>query len=73
MSGEIGPNNALDAPNDFGLIADGHAVGHDPGTLDTADDFLITEQKNFGIRLADTERGRNSSSMLINKMYAWRG
>lgn len=73
MSGEIGPNNALDAPDDFGLIADGHAVGQDVEPLDDATDFLITEQKNFGIRLADTERGRNSSSMLINKMYAWRG
>lgn len=31
------------------------------------------EQKSFGIRLADTEEGRNSASMLINKMYSWRG
>jgi hypothetical protein len=35
-------------------------------------DALI-ERKNFKIRLADTERGRNSASLLINKMYGWRG
>jgi hypothetical protein len=29
--------------------------------------------KDFKIRLADTEAGRNSASMLINKMYSWRG
>lgn len=30
-------------------------------------------QDSFGIRLTDTAEGRNSASMLINKMYAWRG
>lgn len=34
---------------------------------------LAVEQKTFRIRLADTEEGRNSASMLINKMYSWRG
>jgi hypothetical protein len=28
---------------------------------------------SFGIRLTDTTEGRNSASMLINRMYAWRG
>ncbi|WP_229217620.1 GNAT family N-acetyltransferase [Massilia forsythiae] len=28
---------------------------------------------SYGIRLTDTPEGRNSASMLINKMYAWRG
>jgi hypothetical protein len=28
---------------------------------------------SYGIRLTDTEDGRNTASMLINKMYAWRG
>lgn len=32
-----------------------------------------TEQKSFGIRLADTDEGRNSASLLINRMYSWRG
>jgi hypothetical protein len=30
-------------------------------------------ERTFGIRLANTDEGRNSASMLINKMYAWRG
>ena len=36
------------------------------------DDALV-EHRDFRIRLADTESGRNSASMLINKMYSWRG
>lgn len=36
-------------------------------------DSYKEEAKNFRIRLADTEKGRNSASMLINKMYGWRG
>ncbi len=35
-------------------------------------DALI-ERKDFKIRLADTDHGRSSASMLINKMYGWRG
>lgn len=34
---------------------------------------MTINERNFGIRVADTEEGRNSASMLINKMYAWRG
>jgi hypothetical protein len=34
---------------------------------------IVLSQKSFRIRLADTESGRNSASMLINKMYSWRG
>jgi hypothetical protein len=34
---------------------------------------VIVNQDSFGIRLTDTAEGRNSASMLINKMYAWRG
>lgn len=43
-------------------------VEADPANLDA-----LIERKDFKIRLADTERGRNSASMLINKMYGWRG
>ncbi|MEO7031725.1 MAG: N-acetyltransferase [Herbaspirillum sp.] len=35
-------------------------------------DFVLSV-KNFRIRFADTEEGRNSASMLVNKMYSWRG
>ena len=34
---------------------------------------MTIDQKTFAIRLADTDHGRNSASMLINKMYSWRG
>lgn len=34
---------------------------------------VIIDTKTFGIRLADTDEGRNSASLLVNKMYAWRG
>ncbi|MGN6702615.1 MAG: N-acyl amino acid synthase FeeM domain-containing protein [Burkholderiaceae bacterium] len=34
---------------------------------------VVLSVKDFRIRLADTEAGRNSANMLINKMYAWRG
>lgn len=73
MSGKIGPNKSLDAPDGHGLIGDGHARGMDSATIPDDADDLVIEQKNFRIRLADTESGRNSASMLINKMYAWRG
>lgn len=34
---------------------------------------MTINQRSFGIRVADTEDGRNRASMLVNKMYAWRG
>jgi hypothetical protein len=34
---------------------------------------LAVERKLFKVRLADTEGRRNSASMLIKKMYSWRG
>ncbi len=37
------------------------------------DEDIILNQDSYGIRLLDTPEGRNSASMLINKMYAWRG
>ena len=30
-------------------------------------------ERSFGIRVADTEEGRNRASLLIKKMYSWRG
>jgi hypothetical protein len=73
MSGKIGPNKSLDTPDSNALIGDGHTPGLDSAAIPDDADDLVIEQKNFRIRLADTERGRNSASMLINKMYAWRG
>ncbi len=34
---------------------------------------MTINTRSFGIRVADTDEGRNRASMLINKMYAWRG
>lgn len=31
------------------------------------------DDDSYGIRLTDTSDGRNTASMLINRMYAWRG
>lgn len=46
--------------------------GSDEPISSNISDVMINE-KSFGIRAADTEEGRNCASMLINKMYAWRG
>lgn len=72
MSGAFGPDSPLEPPEGTRVISDGHAQAEDDPRAAAADDFVI-EQKNFKIRLADTERGRNSATMLINKMYEWRG
>lgn len=34
---------------------------------------VAINQNTYGIRMIDTHEGRNSASLLINKMYAWRG
>lgn len=34
---------------------------------------IVTDEACFGIRLVDCPEGRNKASMLIHKMYAWRG
>lgn len=35
--------------------------------------MIIVNDDSYGIRLTDTSDGRNTASMLINRMYAWRG
>lgn len=52
-------------------IADAMTVGEAsdaPGRED-----LVVDNKSFGLRMMDTLEGRNAASLLINKMYAWRG
>jgi hypothetical protein len=44
----------------------------DADSSDTISEMTIN-QRSFGIRVADTDEGRQHASMLINKMYAWRG
>jgi hypothetical protein len=57
------------------LSADSHRrsdVAFDLTSDDDAD-TVVFSTNDFHIRLADTEVGRNCASMLINKMYSWRG
>jgi hypothetical protein len=48
------------------------ARGGENELCDNISDVTIN-QKSFGIRVADTDEGRSSASLLINKMYTWRG
>lgn len=34
---------------------------------------IVVDRKTFKIRRANTDEGRNSANMLINRMYSWRG
>lgn len=57
------------------LSADSHRrsdIGFDLASDDEAN-TIVFSTNDFRIRLADTEVGRNSASMLVNKMYSWRG
>lgn len=47
-----------------------HAPEPDTG-LDITE--IAVNERSFKIRLADTEEGRSKASLLINKMYSWRG
>ena len=55
------------------------AVARSREMLDAADatpDNLVeltVDEKVFGLRMVDTPQGRNKASVLINKMYSWRG
>src|SRR6478672_8228774 len=57
------------------LFADGYRHeannANDVHPRDAGDAVFGT--RDLQIRLADTEAGRNSASMLISKMYSWRG
>lgn len=54
-------------------LSDAHQVEeHDKMSSSILEDVIVN-QDSYGIRLTDTAIGRNSASMLINKMYAWRG
>ena len=50
-------------------------VQESPGALDTSPSIVdrSINERVFGIRAADVSERRNSASMLISKMYAWRG
>jgi hypothetical protein len=50
-----------------------HVEDKQDNIFSTQFEDVIVSQDKYGIRLTDTAEGRNSASMLINKMYAWRG
>jgi hypothetical protein len=60
---------------ELGLFANGRQPSAPVFNFSPDDDKddVVLSVKDFRIRLADTEAGRNSASMLINKMYSWRG
>ena len=49
------------------------AQGHDDTKVGALLGQVTDDDRTFKIRLADTEDGRNSASLLISKMYATRG
>jgi hypothetical protein len=58
---------------------DGNAAVLSQGMADISDEVpsnaveLLIDEKVFGLRMVDTPEGRNKASVLINKMYTWRG
>lgn len=68
------PNSVTDVSNGKEEAISGAA---EPASRDTIAsskyEDVIVDQDKYRIRLTDTPEGRNSASMLISKMYAWRG
>lgn len=62
-----------DGPDDSGSIADAARRNVDFDFLPLNMQDIVTDENEFGVRMLDTAEGRNKASMLINKMYAWRG
>ena len=54
-------------------LSDAHICDERDTMASSQYEDVIVNQDSYGIRLTDTADGRNSASMLINKMYAWRG
>ena len=50
-----------------------HGIDEQATITSTQLEDVIVNQDFYGIRLTDTAEGRNSASMLVSKMYAWRG
>lgn len=73
--------SALDRPtevtdvsnsNDESVSSAAEPAIHDTMASSKYEDVMVDHDK-YRIRLTDTPEGRNSASMLISKMYAWRG
>lgn len=61
--------------DDISLTPEPDATNDSPPLQIASGDIacIQTSLRSFGIRAADTDGQRNSASMLINKMYGWRG
>lgn len=64
----VGFDSEIDQP-----FTDKNAGTPDSGAECASIHDVAINNKTFGIRVADTDEGRSSASLLINKMYAWRG
>ena len=62
------PEDATEEP-----VSNAHVLSEPDNIAHSELEEVIVNQDSYGIRLTDTAKGRNSASMLINKMYAWRG
>jgi len=62
------PESAVDE-----FLSNTHIAEDRDKIADFETEDVIVNQDSYGIRLTDTPDGRNSASMLVNKMYAWRG
>jgi hypothetical protein len=65
------PDNT-DASNAESVSSAASTENRDSIAASQLEDIIVNQDK-YGIRLTDTVEGRNSASMLISKMYAWRG
>jgi len=54
-------------------LSDAHVFNERDTMAPSQFEDVIVNHDSYGIRLTDTVDGRNAASMLINKMYAWRG
>jgi hypothetical protein len=63
--------------NELNSVVEGGSHTRDMvGISDDPDSNVVDvakDEKVFGLRMIDTPEGRNKASVLINKMYSWRG
>ena len=68
------PESVTDVSNGKEIDISGDAESASRDTIASSKyEDVIVDQDKYHIRLTDTAEGRNSASMLISKMYAWRG
>lgn len=71
MNQKTDANDTVDQRRAEAAAAAAAGEGGEGGEAGLVD--LVTNNRAFGLRMADTVEGRNKASLLINRMYAWRG